>query len=470
MIDNEVPFTSDTFYRSPAPRDDFECQLWKAVLDDSDSMDWRRLLEARTSSVGAGLIDYVVRRHDSDLLQELLLFPRWCFDYCGPVAIAVYSDDLNALKLLLSDRRIDCNVGAPVCVAVTHGRHSCLTELLKSERVNPNRGFPVVLAANGGDLASVRLLAELPTVQLNKFSSTGSTALLTAIRRGDETMTCFLLSNLRVDPNKGFYCTPLQLAVQLGRENCCRLLLARSSTAPNGAIGSLPSPLQLAVEAEHCEIVRMLLSDARVVVADSIIDYLEQSSKLQMLQLLILSQHFRIGKLWSLRTGAFFCAMFFLLMIFCFDLFFVVLTAETLAGVAVLCIHCFSGMISLFYIKKFFSVGSPKLLIAVPFFPLLEISAFTNFVWNLVQTKPDLLLREHQFILFEHSTKARAFFTITPLLLVRVLTISEFSGRALGASAFSTVLYCGLLSVSLWVRHIRIDVPRKQYISLQEAA
>jgi hypothetical protein len=315
----------------------------------------------------------------------------------------------------------------------------------------------------------VRRLCEVSTVLLNKFSSTGSTALLAAIRQGDETMTCFLLSNLRVDPNKGFYCTPLQLAVQLGKEKCCRLLLGRSSTAPNGTVGSLPCPLQIAVEFEHIEIAQMLLADPRIIVPNSIIDYLETQNKVHLLQLLIAAGHFRIGRLWGIRTAILFCAAFLLFMIFCFDMFFVVLAAGSIGGVAVLSIHCCSGMIALLYLKKTSAFNAKKLLpIVVPFFPVLEILTFTCFVFNLAQSKPDLSLREQHFAIFEHCIKARMLFSTAPLLATRLVTMNDFSGRSFAASLFSTFVYCGFVCTVLGVRSVRAVSPRRQYTILEE--
>ena len=464
-----TPFTSDTYYRTPSPASDLERLLLKAALDGRFD-DARRLLQNDvTSTIGGGLLDQVVRQRNFEFLVELLRFPRWCFDYSGAVAVAAYCDDLESMKVLLNDRRIDCNIGLPVCVCVAHNRVKCLTELLRCDRVNPNRGNPLVLAADNGDLVSLKLLCDCPTVHPNKFSSNGSTALLSAIRRNDQQMACYLLSNLRVDPNKGFCCTPLQLAAQLGREECCQLLLARSSTAPNGVIGNLPSPLQLAVESENVEISRLLLTDTRIVVHDGVIDFLEANNKINLLQLLISTQHFRVGKLWSLRTGAFFCATFLLLLIFCFDLLFVILAAQTAAGLSVLLIHCFSGMIAFFFVKRKVASATSRLLpIVLPFFPLFEVSMLIAFVQNLVVARPDLTLREIQFVLLEHCASARTLFMIAPLLLVRMVTIGELSARPLGAAVFSTVLYAGFFGVLFWIRRVHMVVQRKQYVALQE--
>jgi hypothetical protein len=121
---------------------------------------------------------------------------------------------------------------------------------------------------------------------------------------GEDIARCVVQCS-RVDINKGFAISPLQLAVSLGELEIARWILTKPNAAPNRAIGVWPTPLEIALEQSDAEMTHILLSDPRVYVTEEMVNQLEATNNLPILQLIAsLSQDVRIGYVWSMRCLA----------------------------------------------------------------------------------------------------------------------------------------------------------------------
>ena len=315
--------------------------------------------------VHAGVIDYIITHHVSigrwslPTLRRILRWPRWCFNYCGPMLAAVRSRCAGAVRLLCDEAaRIDPNTGCPLRRAVIQGDLATIDDLLRCDRINPNRGSPLFHAIIRDNAAAARMLLDHPRTMLNKITAGHSmTPLIASIRYNSRECFALLIAHPRVDVNRGFCWTPLQVAVMCGRAAFVRAILARPMVEPNATIhrAATRPPVVLACEGVGeglgdgaaagfgfgvgatnngvggvgssgmallppsalggigagagggdggAAVLRALLEDSRVAIPPTLIDALEEANNLPILQ--IMSSYgprdmSRMGFIWGVR-------------------------------------------------------------------------------------------------------------------------------------------------------------------------
>ncbi len=124
----------------------------------------------------------------------------------------------------------------------------------------PVRETALMVAAGGGNLEVVKYLVE-HGANMDQMSCEGSTAIMPAILRGQTDVIRYLISkgaNTNYKITSGHKFSPLQLACQLGHADIVRSLLDAGADV-NSVAGDGSTPLISAVFKGHIDVVKMLL-------------------------------------------------------------------------------------------------------------------------------------------------------------------------------------------------------------------
>ena len=206
---------------------------------------------------------------------------------CAPWVTIVRTRSPEVLRFALLQPRLTELAGRGYVVreAVENDFVEAMQRVLELPNVDPNHGGPLHAATTRGDVAALRALCSHPRVAVNAFTPAhGTTALCQAIITGAEDAFCFLLAHPRIDVNRGFLFTPLQLCVLHHRLSFARLLLSRPAVHVNKAGCATAPPLWMALEAEQRDMAALLLRDGRVMVEEDLIDRLEATGDADGLQ------------------------------------------------------------------------------------------------------------------------------------------------------------------------------------------
>ncbi|CAG9575092.1 hypothetical protein LMJF_25_0790 [Leishmania major strain Friedlin] len=139
--------------------------------------------------VGASVVDLAVQHPlpclRVELVRLLLLFKRWNWSMCAPVAVAAGVGDMDVLTRLLSVEELEPNLGYPLRVAVQcHQNEQVLPFLLSHHRIKPNYGSAFYAAVVMGNVEAMYILGATAGVNVNSFvNSEGTSALLYALRQ-----------------------------------------------------------------------------------------------------------------------------------------------------------------------------------------------------------------------------------------------------------------------------------------------
>lgn len=451
-----------------------------------------QLLFSSSSSIPfsktAGGMDGTAVDDSVSMFLSLLSYPHYNTCYCGPATVAVAEDRLQCLNMILRDVRFDPNTGCPLRVAVLKHRTACFEALMRCDRVNPNRGAPLLHAVDVGNVWAVRWLCDHPATQVNRYATgTSTTPLLCAIRRyaavcrEDErsldqqqfrsqqqlqqaldVLRCLVMCP-RIDLNKGFYITPLQLAVESGLTDLTRLLLSRPNIIPNRAIGLHPAPLQIALEKEDYDALKILLADPRCYVTEEMMNSIEEQNNLSLLQLVVShSQDLRMGTKWSLR-----CLAVLLLTTF--------LWAVNICSLALLLESAAFGKQRVAWLLLLFQsagccgvgyvlmrrrqpyTGIPWLVSLVPFAPLAESIAGIRIGRWLFTDVSDVVSRQRLFEVFFTVGLIRMILSVAPCALLHLVVACQLEYKALRGVSIVCLFFDALcLMCSVWVGTLRV--------------
>lgn len=139
--------------------------------------------------LGAGVIDVAIQHPlpllRLELLRLLLDYNNWCWDMCGPVAVAAAVGDTDVLQALLQCEEMDPNVGFPLRVAVlSWHHHDVLPLLLQHHRIDLNFGSAFDAAVRCGNIEAMNLLGATTGVNVNVYAANeGTFSLNHSIRR-----------------------------------------------------------------------------------------------------------------------------------------------------------------------------------------------------------------------------------------------------------------------------------------------
>lgn len=250
------------------------------------------------------VVDAMIEARDIALIRRLAMCQ---VDYrgCAPAHVAAMVGDVDALKTLLSslpDPNI-VNRGAPLRVAIERGHDDCVRALLEFPTTDVNRDGALFHAVHNDRYEAFALLLRHPKIAVNAFApSRGTTALGQAVIRRSAGTLRDLLCHPRIDANRGFLFSPLQLAVMMDHREMVEALLAKAQVDPNFAVGSTEPPLQLALEHGNRQLTSILVGHHRTVVPMRMLAALERDDDVDTLQLLCdASKSLCVGDLWSQR-------------------------------------------------------------------------------------------------------------------------------------------------------------------------
>ncbi|AYU79414.1 hypothetical protein, unknown function [Leishmania donovani] len=139
--------------------------------------------------VGASVVDVAVQHPlpclRVELVRLLLMFKRWNWSMCAPVAVAAGVGDMDVLTRLLSVEELEPNLGFPLRVAVQcHQNEQVLPFLVSHHRIKPNYGSAFYAAVVMGNTEAMHILGAAAGVDVNHFvNSEGTSALLYALRQ-----------------------------------------------------------------------------------------------------------------------------------------------------------------------------------------------------------------------------------------------------------------------------------------------
>ncbi len=199
------------------------------------------------------------------------------FDGATPLSVASQTGQTEIVKLLLADPYIDVDArrdsgSTAVFIAAQFG-HSEVVELLINHGADCNLPFkentsPLCIAAKHGNVQVVRLLLQVPGIQVNRATDSGASPLGIAVQRGHKEVVRLLLkkgASLTIASNKG--ASPLHLACLRGHAAIVWMLL--HAGADMDAEMALPerytpySLAQLAQLGDHREVMSVLAAQRR---------------------------------------------------------------------------------------------------------------------------------------------------------------------------------------------------------------
>lgn len=402
----------------------------------------------------SGPVATAVELGDVRCVRVLLRDARFDPNTGCPVRVAVTANRVECLDVLLSHPRINPNRGGALHQAVVQQKLWAVKALLENVNTQVNRyatgtsSTPLLAAirachassisSSGGPVSAASLTAisssevdqpnitfQHPSTSLsNRYNSflrqaspvdmvcsslsdggcTGT--LMTSTRREvitEEEIARCLIQSPRVDTNKGFCATPLQLAAASGNVEVVRWLLSKPNTAPNRSIGLSPSPLEIAIEQDDPEVAKLLLSDPRIFVTEETVNRVEAANNIQMMQLISnLSQDMRIGYMWSMRCLVMVAFTTALWATTVCDFVFIAAASHLgvrtypmmLVGVHVVGSVAATGALLR---RRRFCGAVPWHLAVIPFLPLPETAMLSHVVRWLFADSQDVLFRQKLF-------------------------------------------------------------------------
>jgi hypothetical protein len=483
MSEGVVPFVTDSHYLTPPPRTEDDIFLRDCIgRGDTDAAE--RFLATCSDdfrSLSASAIDFAIATNQEAFVRLILLYPLLTTYFCGPVAVAVRYGRKSLIPLLLQDPRIDPNIGAPARLCVETGQIDTLECLLQCPRINPNRGSPLHVAVELDHLDAVQCLLRHPNIGINRYGlSSGLTPLCAAIRYGRLDIVRLLIASPRIDVNRGYFWTPMQMAILDDHPAIVSLLLTKTNLDPNKYSGNpMQTPLRLAIATEKEPLVRLLLKDPRVVVSEALINELEAINHVQILQCVAESARngeIRLGTLWSYRMALviFLCAMFSLVGLVDLAFLSLSLRGEDLqwVGIVMITLYVLAGCGLVFGCRRRLVNVVPRWLSLVPLFPAAEWTIGVAMFRMLFGIRLDFHLREQLFVQFCFVSIWRCGGVCAPVAALRLVVVAS---EVPSAVQRNTVAYAFALIVAttacvlLW--RVRIPTSQRQaYFPLREIA
>lgn len=265
----------------------------------------------------------------------------------------------------------------------------------------------------GRKQAQQRLTASAPTAEL-----TGDLGTMLDIIR-------ILINSPKVDVNKGFCMTPLQMAVHQRNTELVRLLLCRPNISPNRSIGLYPSPLEMSIEDDTPDVAKLLLGDPRVYVTEAMVNKLEELNNVPMLQLVTNNcSEMRMGMLWSLRCTFILITTILMWLVCICDIVFLFSSSangQTATAAITLCLYIAgSAGVTILLAKRFASYSALSWYYGIPpLIPLAE-SMLLSHLWQwLFSDVRDLFVRERLFQTFSSVLLLRSLLAVAPMFLLR---------------------------------------------------
>jgi hypothetical protein len=299
----DVPYSVAADYRIPITANSL---LLREERKSADAERFEALCK-RLSPVPGAAVEEALLEGDVRATHAMLRH-RVDWTCCAPWVSIVRSQSSAVLKFALEQPQLGVliNRGYALREAVILEFNEAIQRMLELEHVDPNLGGPLHRCAVTGNVIAAKMLCAHPKISVNAFTpANGTTALCQAIISGWETVFCCLLAHPRIDVNRGFLYTPLQLCVWENRVTFVQLLISRPALLANKASGATVPPLWMAFENDQREIATLLLRDTRVDVSDGLIDALERSTNVDALQLIAeVDGSLRWGVVWRSRRSS----------------------------------------------------------------------------------------------------------------------------------------------------------------------
>ena len=234
-------------------------------------------------------LNEAVRTRNVRLSKTLILYTYTDFTPVqeNPLVTAVLLGDVRLIKLLLLAPITDLNKGFPLVRAVENCGPEVVRLLAANSRINPNKGGALQKAV-ARDMQTFEPVFANPRLNVNRLCGTvGSTALCEAIEKRNIPAVRLLLTHPKIEVNKGFFLTPLQVALSdpepsiaivsmlLEKNSYYRRAYGGSSGSSlfvdvNRKLGESSSPLVMALECAQTDIdILELLLQVENIVADS---------------------------------------------------------------------------------------------------------------------------------------------------------------------------------------------------------
>ena len=274
----------------------------------------RRLLKRGVADINMADSDGTLLCHAAvegyaNIVRELLSMPGVDVNLAGqaratPLFLAAWNGNAKVVEVLLGARGINVNLATaagatPLYIAAERGHMEVVKLLLAAPGINVNRqrwdkATPLFVAADMGYLEVVKLLLAAPAINVNPVAPDGGTPLMMATQNGDEKMVDLLLAapginidiqapdgvtvlyvaaqenypgivgrlirwgaDVNLAPSEG--ATPLYLAAYCGYPEVARILLQAPGIRVNPVTDKMFTPLGVAVQHGHKDIVRLLL-------------------------------------------------------------------------------------------------------------------------------------------------------------------------------------------------------------------
>ncbi|KAK0219044.1 hypothetical protein IW262DRAFT_1483378 [Armillaria fumosa] len=207
-----------------------------------------------------------------------------------------FADVVHAVKLLLADPEIAFQHLHGLCLAAYAGNRSMVSRLLRTQDINCKGQVPflrevsdtslspaqkdssvsrgsrsafctplIAAASNGHQLTVKRLLRSLKLTSLNAASSSGLTALSSAVICNSIPVVTLLLERHDIDTSIQFKGqTPIMLAARYGQHKMVKIFLKRKGDDPNAPGENGRTALHAAVEESQYNSIDLLLKSRRV--------------------------------------------------------------------------------------------------------------------------------------------------------------------------------------------------------------
>ena len=181
---------------------------------------------------------------------------------------AIKGNDAKEIQLLIT-KGVDVNTTAngirPLVLAASCGNPEIVKLLINIPGINindtdENNRSAIFTAVQGGHIECLKLLLTKPEVDTNLASNEGVTPLMVATTNKHLECLRILLTSPKTDVNKAGYdgSTPLHEAAKNGYTDCIKLLLTQKGINVNPLNDNGHAPLHLAAQANHIECVRLL--------------------------------------------------------------------------------------------------------------------------------------------------------------------------------------------------------------------
>ncbi len=161
-------------------------------------------------------------------------------------------------------------ISSLLAVASMNGNYDAVMSLLASGKIakisSDAIGDALYLAAQNGYADIVKLLLDIPGINVNKMKPSGATALSLAAEKGHTEIVAMLLAVPEINPNtvKPGYPNTASLAAMHGRADTVALLLSDARVDINQPDAAGRRALHYAANNNHCDVLRILLSNPKI--------------------------------------------------------------------------------------------------------------------------------------------------------------------------------------------------------------